>query len=468
MKLTSLQHFFACLLMLTLFTACGVSQPSPYHRPDLQLPPTWSEMVRNPESPRDQWWQDFGDPVLDSLIDEALQRNNDLAAAAILAYQAWLRAEQADSDRLPSLKVGGSAGLDRGFGSDGTETKSFGVSAALSYELDLWGRLSHLHDASVWEAIATEEDRDSAALSLIGTTASLYWQLAYLNQRLALSADSIAYARKTLELVQVQKQSGAATALEVLEAQRSLASQEASHANLVQQRVEVRNTLAILFDGPPQNLDLQEPANLQGAHLPEVRAGMPAELLARRPDLRAAEARLRAALADTDAVRSSFYPTFNLSGSYGGSSEKLSRLFSNPIAALAADLTLPFVQWRDMRRSIRISEAEYERLVINFRQSLYQALAEVENCLVARKQYIIQEEKLSFSLQAARETERLYGIRYQAGAVPLNSWLDAQENRRQAEVALAENRLNQLYNQITLYKALGGGMKAKKDILAEK
>jgi outer membrane protein TolC len=129
---------------------------------------------------------------------------------------------------------------------------------------------------------------------------------------------------------------------------------------------------------------------------------------------------------------------------------------SNPIAALGAELALPFIQWRDMRRTIKIAEAEYEQSVLEFRQTLYRALAEVENSLSARQQYRMEEEKLQQTLAAAKRTEELYRIRYQAGGSALKSWLDAQEDRRQAEINLAENRFNQLQNHITLAKALGG------------
>jgi outer membrane protein TolC len=227
---------------------------------------------------------------------------------------------------------------------------------------------------------------------------------------------------------------------------------------LIQQRVEAMNEMAILFDGPPKSLTTTGPDTLNGILLPGVAEGLPAHLLARRPDVRAAEARLRAALADADATRASFYPTIALSGSLGSSSRELSRIVSDPIGTLAANLTLPFVQWRDMRRAIDISETEYEQRVIAFRQTLYNALAEVENGLSARQQYQEQADKLERNLDMARQTEALYRIRYQAGANPLKSWLDAQQNQRQAEIELAANRFNQLVNHIALIKALGGGL----------
>jgi NodT family efflux transporter outer membrane factor (OMF) lipoprotein len=430
---------------------------TPYQTPQVTLPSAWTSQGEINGSAQDRWWEEFGDPALNHLVTEALQRNNDLAAATIRVRQAQLQAEQAGSERLPSFSVQGNSEISRYLGSGNREIRNVAASTAVSYELDLWGKLGSAHDAARWEAMATEEDRAGTALSLIGTTASFYWQVGFLNQRIDQSEASIAYARKTLELVRVQKAAGAASSLEILESERNLASQEASHTTLIQQRVEARNSLAILFDGPPQNLKTTEPQDLSRATVPKVGAGLPAHLLGRRPDLRAAEARLRAALANTDATRASFYPAINLSGQLGGSSEQLARFLSNPLATLGADLALPFVQWRDMRRNIKISEAEYEQAIISFRQTLYNALADVENSLSARQQYQQQALKLEQTLSAAKQTEELYRIRYQAGGSPLKSWLDAQENRRQAEIALAENRLNQLENHITLSKSLGGG-----------
>ncbi|MDR2549159.1 MAG: efflux transporter outer membrane subunit [Desulfobulbus sp.] len=443
-----------CTLLLS---GCGNLIRTPYHRPDVELPPEWVHGQDATRAMEDRWWTAFSDPALDRLIAEALQRNNDLAIAALRLRRAQLQAEQADSDRLPGLRVEAGASHSKNLRRD-RKTDSFTTSVFSSYAVDLWGQLASTSDAAHWEARATEDDLANTALALTGTTALLYWQIGYLNQRIELGRASIAYARRTLELVRVQKAAGAATNLEILETERNVASQEANQTTLIQQRVEAINQLAILFDGPPKSLAIAEPENLEGMHLPKVAAGLPAYLLARRPDMRAAEARLRASLATTDATRASFYPTITLSGSLGGSSEELSRIIRDPIGTLAANLALPFVQWRDMRRSIALSETEYEQTVVTFRQTLYNALAEVENGLSARQQYQEQADKLERSLDMARQVEALYQVRYQAGGSPLKSWLDAQESRRQAEIALAANRFDQLVNHISLVKALGGGV----------
>ncbi|MGE4559232.1 MAG: TolC family protein, partial [Desulfobulbus sp.] len=313
----------ALVCLSLLLNGCGPH--STYTRPELDLPQTWNQPGDSRTAGVDQWWRQFHDEALNHLVDQVLLRNNDLAVAALQLRKARLLAELAESDRLPGFSVQGSGQISRNLGSSSSENRKFSASGTVSYELDLWNKLGSVSDAARWEAVATEQDRQSTALSLVGTTASLYWQIGYLNQRITLSQNSIEYARQTLALVRVQKAAGAATGLEILEAERSLANQEASHTQLVQQRVEALNGLAILFNGPPRSLQVREPADLQGVSLPAIDAGIPGELLSRRPDLRAAEARLRSTLAETDATRASYYPSFNLNGSYGGSSERLSR-----------------------------------------------------------------------------------------------------------------------------------------------
>ena len=443
-------------LAMVLYGCSGLVR-TPYQPPGVTMPPAWSLPSPGQASDEGHWWQRFDDPALNHLIDESLRRNTDLAIAALRLRKALLQAELTDSQRLPGVQIAGSASYSRDLRTQTRENKTFGASIFASYTVDLWGELASNTDAARWEAQATADDRANTALALTGTTASLYWRIGYLNQRLAFSLASIDYARRSLELARVRHRAGAATALDILEVERSLATQEANHAALLQQRTEARNELAIVFDQPPhQALGVAEPESLAQIELPEVAAGLPVQLLARRPDLRAAEARLRSTLASGDATRASFYPSLSLSGSLGRSSEELSRLISNPIGTVAADLALPFVQWRDMQRTVQISEADYEQATLAFRQALYAALVEVENALSARQRYQEEYAQLAKALEAARKAEELYRIQYQAGGIAVKPWLDAQESRRQAEINVAENRFDQLQNHIALIKALGG------------
>jgi NodT family efflux transporter outer membrane factor (OMF) lipoprotein len=474
MKRLQMHRLPRSLLILStigMLSACG-SLHTPYRSPadTAGIPAQFAYADIGAASPSTAergglWWRAFGDPELDRLIELALQRNNDLAAATIKVRRAQLGAGIAADNLLPQFGAGGNLGYNRNLRGARDSSRSNSVSASVSYELDLWGRLGSLNDVAKWEALATAEDRESTALTLIGTTAGLYWQATYLNQVTALGEQSIAYAERTLALVQVQYQAGAVSLLELMEARQNVASQRASQTQLRQQQVENTNALAILFDGAPEAATLDTTANnvrnlpqrLPDYALPAVAPDVPATVLARRPDLRAAERRLRGALANVDATRASYYPQFTLTGSVGGSSNSLHNVLQNPVASLGLGLVLPFLNWDQTQLNIKVSQADYEFAVVNFRQSLYSALSDVENALSAREQYSQQAALLMQRLDAARQAERLYAIRYRAGSVALNVFLDAQEKRRNAEIAVADNRLNALNNRMTLYRVLGGG-----------
>lgn len=442
------------LFLPVLLAGCGL-MTTPFEPPAVQTPAQWQAPVPPAAQAGTVWWRNFQDPVLDTLVETALARNNDLAAAALRVQRARLQAGLAQRDLYPSLSGSGSFNRSRMLNGDQRITRNTNVELSSSWELDLWGRLARTRDAAEWEAQASEADRQAAVLSLIGTTANLYWRTGYLNQRLDSSDASTAYAQRTLELVLEQYAAGAVSQLEVADARQNLASQLAARTELAQQRVEAINGLAILFDGPPDRI-VADPLRLPAGDIPGVQAGLPAELLGRRPDLLAAEARLRAALARTDATRASYYPPLTLTGALGSASTSLGHLLANPVASLGAGLALPFLQWQQMTLNLRISRTDYEILVTTFRQTLYQAMADVENALAARQQLAEQHGLLREALQAAQLAEQLYEARYQAGAVSLRAWLDAQERRRQAEVAVDENHFARLRNQVQVYQALGG------------
>lgn len=454
-----------CVFALALALAGCSHLRTPYATPAAKLPMQWSAADGSATfgaALPERWWTQFDDPGLDTVVETALSRNNDLAVAAFKVREAQLQAGLAEDNQRPSFSASLSTQGQRNLQRGASTVRSSSASATVSYELDLWGRLASLSDAARWEAKATEQDRQTTAQALAGTAANLYWQLGYLNQRIANGEQSVAYALRTLQLVQAQYAAGAVSALEIGEAEQTLASQRATLADLRQQRTQARNALAILFDAPPGNDTLggvlpAEPLQLPERALPGIAAGLPTELLGRRPDLRAAEMRLREMLADSDATRASYYPTLSLTGALGGSSTALSRVLSTPYALLGAGLTLPFLQVNQMKLQNALARTQYERAVTSFRQTLYNALADVENALSERSALTLQNEQLAQSLASAQRVERLYEVRYRNGSVALRTWLNAQETRRDVETSLAENQFARLKNLATLYRVLGGG-----------
>ncbi|MFJ2466770.1 efflux transporter outer membrane subunit [Pseudomonas sp. NPDC087615] len=426
-----------------------------------------------PDEGGQAWWRRFDDPKLNRLIDSALARNTDLAKAALNVKEAQLISElEGDPLRFgPQASLSAVTGrrLDNG---SGIRERSSSLQARASYTLDLWGRLDQQRDIARWALEASEFDRQTVRLNTIATTADLYWKLAYFNQRVDSAEKSLATAMRTQLLVQAQSIAGAVSALERREAEQTVLTQRSSLSQLRQAQVETRNALAVLFDSAPGNDVLlqilgDEPQKLPDGELPSVQEGLPAALLGRRPDLRSAELALHQSLANVDVVRTSYYPNLSLTGALGSTSNSLADLLANPTATLGTGVSLAFLDLKAMRRDTQVAQVQYEASIIQFRQTLYQAFADVENALSSRAHLTEQAELQAQNLVAAREAERLYAIRYRAGAVALRMWLDAQESLRNAELLLAQARLSQLQNLNTLYLSLGGDMTAPSKTTAE-
>ncbi|WP_244143009.1 efflux transporter outer membrane subunit [Burkholderia stagnalis] len=459
-----LKHCFAGALIPVSLVLAGCAG-SVYERPSFDVPARWAQastVDAHSAMNAAPWWTRFGDARLERLIAEALSRNNDLATAALNVRKAQLRAELAGDPLQIAPEAGVNVRRDIHLNNaKATRNDSGMLRGTVSYTIDLWGRLAQQQNIAQWALQASEADRETVRLNVIGTTADLYWRLAYLNQRLASEEQSLATALRTQQLVHAQNLAGIVSALERWEAEQTVLTQKSSLSQLRQTQVETRNALAIVFNAAPGSNVLeevlgQEPPALPIGALPVVEGGLPADLLGRRPDVRAAELRLRQSLANVDVVRTSYYPTLSLTSAVGSSSTLLGSLLSNPVAILGAGLNLPFLNLKAMRVDTSIAQVEYESAVIGFRQSLYQAFADVESALSARVRLAEQAELRARNLTAAREAEHLYEIRYRTGAVALRMWLDAQESHRNATLLLAQTRLSQLQNFVMLYQSLGG------------
>ena len=457
-------------LLLTLAVTAslaGCATPGANPAADIRVPSAWGlgsaptehQALDVTSAPRDvasdAWWRGFNNAQLDALIDQVLSTNTDMAVAGLRLQRARLQAGLASADLWPSANgsvgVSGNRRIDTG--DDWSE--NYSASVSLGWELDLWGKLRAQRDIARWEAEATAADLQNTALLLVSQAAELYWQIGYLNLAISTGQANLERLERINQLVGVQYRAGAVSMLEVRQAAQNLEAQKSSQAQLEQQRVEARNALTVLLDGQPWPVE-REAQNLDGFALPGVAEGLPAELLSRRPDLRAAELRLRQSLKNIKVTATSYYPSLSLSGSVGGSSPDLADVLSNPVASLGAGLSLPFLRFRQMQLNIESADLAYQVAANQFRDTLYSALAEVGNALSSRQKLATQLAASQASYDHAVEIERLYEVRYRAGATDLRNWLDAQQTRRNAELSLAQAKRSVLVNQTTLYKALGG------------
>ena len=449
------------LILSGSLVGCAAVVKTPYEQPAVNIPNNFQNSKAMSQQVHadvyaDQWWTLFGDAQLNQLVSQVLASNTDLAVAGINLQQARLQAGLAANQQGPRVSSSVSTGHSIDLNSGDNSSRGLSLSGGVSYELDLFGKLARQTEASRWEALATEQDLQSTAQSLVATTANLYWQLGYLNERLAVAQQNLSSTQKIYELVRTQYRAGAVSGLDLTSAEQSVQSQRSTLSQIEQQKVETRTALAVLMHQPVQQLNIQEPSRLPRIALPTIAAGLPADLLSRRPDLQASELRLRKALANKDATKAGYYPSINLTGNLGSSSTSLTNLLQNPALTLGASLSLPFLQYNDMKKDLAISDLDYEKSIIQYRQTLYQAFADVENALSARtelnKQVALQER----NVQLAEKTERLTEVRYRNGAIALKNLLDAQETTRNARLSLIQTKQSQYNAYVTLMQALGG------------
>ncbi len=457
----SMTKLSAALLLTSSLVGCAAMVKTPYQAPSVQVPGSFQydatkTKTASVEQYSDRWWTLFNDAQLNQLVSNVLQRNSDLAVAGITLKQARLKADLTANQQGLRTSSSVSTGHTFDLNSGDDSSKGLSMSAGVSYELDLFGKLARQTEASKWEALATEQDLQSTGQSLIATTAKLYWQLGYLNERYATAQQSLATSQKLYQLVQTQYKAGAVSGLDLTQAEQSVQSQKASLSQIEQQLVETRTAIAVLLHEPVQQLNIQEPQRLPRTALPAIGAGLPADILSRRPDLQAAELRLRETLATKDATKASYYPSISLTSSLGSSSTSLTELLRNPALTLGASLSLPFLQYNDMKKNIAISDLDYEKAIIQYRQTLYQAFADVENALSSRTELDKQVEFQARNVELAEKTERLTEVRYRYGAVALKTLLDAQQTTRTARLSLVETKQSQYNAYVTLMQALGG------------
>lgn len=442
------------ILLPALGLASCSTMDTSYARQSLPSAPCWNDVAAmKAVYPSDNWWVSFGDARMSKLVETVLDSNNDILTAALRSRKALLQAELTGVNALPTLTGTAKGQASKALG-EGTVSREFTFELGSAYEIDLWGRLAAARDVSALQADATAEDLLTARTTVAASAMEAYWRLAYINQDMAEARDALASARKIQSLVIQQTEIGSATELEVSEIRQTVEEQAALLADAEQSRAVVRNTLTVLLNG--QELPVAEPRRL-ASRMPEpVAPGLPAELLARRPDLRAAELRLRAALKATDVERRSLYPQISLTGTLGGTSTELSGLLSNPLATLGTGITLPFLNMKDGKLRVAVSEADYQIAASEFRSSLLTAFSETSSALSARATLRQKGRHLKAALDAAETAAKLIEERYRAGSVELRIWIDAQNRSRAARRAYTANRLEQLLAEIQIFRVLGG------------
>ncbi|WP_145564341.1 efflux transporter outer membrane subunit [Yersinia aldovae] len=446
------------VIITLLLTGCGSMLKSDYQRPMLSVPDSWriKDSGGGYLHHSVHWWENFDDPTLTENINRMLVSNNDLAVAGLKLQQARLSAGLTNTNLHPNITLNGAGSNTRSLNENTQPRENYSTSLGLSYELDLWGKLARARDQSQWTVNATEQDRQETVLSLIGTTADVYWQIAKFNQQLRYQQAAVVIAQDSLKLVRSRLGAGDASEIELLQAQQALLDRQNQYQNLQQQREAALNAMAVLFNRAPDyrqaernSLDLQQQV--------PISASLPLQVIAQRPDVQAAEWRLRAALAGSDVAKLNFYPTLSLGASLDAGSAIFSQWFSNPSRTLSVSSALPFLQWNTVQLTIEQSTLDVKLAAVDFRRKVYSALKDVDDAMTQRVSYQLQKENQWQNLQLSQRRLTLTSSQYQAGAVSFQTLLDAQDALLTSETSLLELQYNYLNATMKLWLALGGG-----------
>ena len=456
------------LLTLSLcLAACSTPAPP---ASDITPPQAWQGPAQPAQGlPDTQWWQAFASPELDRLIERARLNSHDLAAATARVRQAQANAVIAGAPLLPELQLGldGSRQrLLRGEGNDQLDASSsertstsFDMQLAASYEIDFWGGLRATRASALRSLDASRFDRQTVELTLLGAVAESYLQGLALDEQLRIARLNLENAQDVLGVVEARERAGSATRLELAQ-QRSLVAAQQRQLPLLAQRVQDnRVTLATLLGDPVQQLPATQ-QSINTLRWPGIGSGVPSELLGRRPDIAAAEARLAAASANVQVARAAMLPRLVLGANLGSGARTLANVLDSPYYTLTAGLTAPIFNNGRLRAERELASAEQQELLEDYRASIVNGFADVEKALNAISGVERQRQWQDEEVAQARIAFDLAEQRYRAGAETLLSVLETQRTLYLAEDEQAQLRLARLQGSVALYKALGGGWQA--------
>jgi multidrug efflux system outer membrane protein len=453
-----------CGVILALLTGCMTVGPD-YKRPAIDTPAAWRfEEKEVRELANTAWWQQFNDPVLNGLVSTALEQNKDLLIATARIEEFFGRYFSTRGDQFPS--AGGNADAyrqrlsEKGFSRfDGKDNPYNQYEAFLgaSWEIDFWGKFRRATEAARAELLSTEEARRTVVLTLVSAVAASYVDIRALDKQLAITQSTADSRKSTLELFQLRFDNGVISEVDLSQAQSEYEDALARIPDFERAIGQTENALSVLLGrnpGPiPRGLTLDELV------LPAVPAGLPSELLERRPDIRQAEQLLIAANARIGVAKSLYFPTISLTGAFGTVSTDLSSLFTASSRAwnFGVPVSVPLFTAGRIGGEVKATEAAEKQAVLIYQQAIQNAFREVDDALLDRGKSGQRLDALSRQLKALNNYARLARYRYDEGYTSYLEVLDAERSLFNVELVHTTTQNTLFRSLINIYKAMGGG-----------
>jgi multidrug efflux system outer membrane protein len=461
----------ACLVllgMLVLLPACTVGPD--YHQPSVDLPDAYRGAIAAPAPSVGDlaWWDLFGDPELQTLIREALGANYDLQIAVTRILQAQAQVTIARSQLWPTVNALGAAPYTRYTGGNKppfpTPRENFEPAGGVtvSWELDLWGRLRRATESARADLLATEEARRGVVTTLIAEVAQSYFDLRSLDALLEISRRTLESRRHSLDLMQARYETGVSPLMDVRQAE-ALLQEAARTVPDVERRIEqTENAINLLMAKSPGPVPRGRPL-VQQITIPAAPAGLPSDLLTRRPDIRLAEAQMMSANAQIGAVKAQLFPTVMITGFAGAGGAVVSGQSFGPFGLFQAfpTITLPIFNAGRLVAQVDLAEARTREAVIRYQQAIQGAVREVADSLVeVRKREEIRQEQVKL-VAALQDASSLADMRYTGGVTSYLEVLDTETRLFGSQLFLVQTQLDNTVAVIQLYRSLGGGWLAE-------
>jgi multidrug efflux system outer membrane protein len=461
-------------LALAVLTGCATVGPD-FTAPKAAQAAAWrhadAAAMDNARLPA-EWWTVFHDPSLNALEQRAVRDNPGVKSSAQRLLQARAQLGVVRASEAPAVSAGASVANSRSsaqtsqglaLGGRSIKGNDFEVGASLSYELDLWGRVRRMVEAADAQALAAQDDRDGVILLLSAQVAANYWQLRGLDAEMAILQNALATRRESEQLVEARFNSGLSNELDLSRARVERANAEADLHDVQRQRNLLEHSLATLAGVSPSAPLIASLGNADLPPPPGIPVGLPASLLAQRPDLAASVELLRAANAQVGVAEGAFYPSLSLTGNFGYASESLRNLTDGGARQFSVGplaLSLPVFDGGRNKANLAVSKARYEEAVANHEGKLLTALREVEDALSDVQQRQQQGDAQAQSQQAAARAFVVAQARYERGVSNYLDVTDAQRSSLAADRAAVQIRTQRLLATVAVARALGGGWKA--------
>lgn len=467
-----MKRFLPVLLLTCLIYTYAAGQVGPkYQRPQLPTPGTFrADPAPQPDAQTLadlKWFDVFKDEKLQRLINDALTNNYDLREAVARIEAARANVGITRSEQFPSIVASSDVINQRQSRSSSFDLpapiqrdRSFGsvLLNLLTFEIDIWGRLRKQTAAARADLLATEEARRTVITTLISDVATAYFSLREFDFELDISRRTLVSREESLRLIQLRQQRGVATMLEVRQAEELVYDAKEVIPALEQSIQQTENFLSFLTGRNPSAIERGESLTDQQMP-PGVPAGLPSDLIERRPDIRAAENSLIAANARIGVAKAEYFPRISLTSFLGYESGQLTSLFSGSrnIWTLGGQAAQPIFTGGRLKSNVRFTQAQRDFLLVDYQKTVQAAFREVSDSLIAYQKVREVRTQRAFLVQTLRDRSRLSYLRYTGGVATLLDALDADRELFEAERSLALARRDELLSVVQLYRALGGG-----------